>query len=115
MANAVAILMSRFPSVTETFILREMIELERQAQPVRLVPMLKESPPVVHDAAKPWTSRALYTPYINARIALANLRTFIGQPLRYVRLLAKLIVGTVRRPGTLLRTLAVFPKSVFLA
>ena len=113
--RAVAVLMSRFPSVTETFILREMIEMERQAQPVRLVPMLKESPPVVHDAAKPWTSRALYTPYLDARIAKANLRALATHPARYLWLLLRLVAGTITRPSTLVRTLAVFPKSVFLA
>ncbi|HEX7831115.1 MAG TPA: glycosyltransferase family 4 protein [Thermoanaerobaculia bacterium] len=111
----VAVLMSRFPSVTETFILREMIEMERQSQPVRLVPMLRESPPVVHDAAKPWTSRALYTPYFNAQIARANLRALLSHPVRYLSLFARLVVGTMLRPGTLLRTLAVFPKSVLIA
>jgi colanic acid/amylovoran biosynthesis glycosyltransferase len=113
--RAVAVLMSRFPSVTETFILREMIEMERQAQPVRLVPMLKESPPVIHDAAKPWTSRALYTRYLDRRILAANLRALATHPLRYLGLLVRLILGTATRPSTLIRTLAVFPKSVFLA
>lgn len=58
----IAVLMSRFPTVTETFILREMIEMERQAQPVRVVPMIRETPKVIHEAARPWTERALYTP-----------------------------------------------------
>ena len=111
----VAVLMSRFPSVTETFILREMIEMERQAQPVRLVPMLKESPPVIHNAAKPWTERALYTPFFNTAILNANVRTSLRSPARYFWLLARLIAGTMTAPGVLLRTLGVFPKSVFLA
>ncbi|HKR66195.1 MAG TPA: glycosyltransferase [Thermoanaerobaculia bacterium] len=113
--RAVAVLMSRFPSVTETFILREMIEMERQAQPVRLVPMLKESPPVIHDAAKPWTDRALYTPFVNGPIVRANVRAFLRSPLKYVSLLARLIAGTLTSPTVLLRTLAVFPKSVLIA
>jgi colanic acid/amylovoran biosynthesis glycosyltransferase len=111
----VAVLMSRFPTVTETFILREMIEMERQAQPVRLVPMLRDNPPVVHDEAKPWTARALYTTYLSPKIAVANLLTFLRHPIRYVTLLARLIFGTILKPGTLARTVAVFPKSVFLA
>lgn len=113
--RAVAVLMSRFPSVTETFILREMIELERQGQPVRLVPMLRESPPVLHEAAKPWTSRALYTPYLSAALLAANARMFLRKPVAYSWLLARLIGGTLLKPGTLIRTLAVFPKSVYLA
>ncbi|HET8797555.1 MAG TPA: glycosyltransferase family 4 protein, partial [Thermoanaerobaculia bacterium] len=110
-----AVFLSRFPSVTETFILREVTEIERQAQPVRLVPMLRESPPVIHDAAKAWTRRALYTPYIDREIARANLRALLHRPLLYISLLLRLAAGTILRPGTLLRTLAIFPKSVRLA
>ena len=110
-----AVLLSRFPSVTETFILREVDELERQGQPVRLVPMLKETPPVIHEAARPWTSRALYTKYVSPAIVAANVRAFLKRPLRYVSLLVRLIAGTLTKPGTLARTVAVFPKSVFLA
>lgn len=111
----VAVLMSRFPSVTETFILREMIEMERQGQCVRLVPMLKESPPVLHEEAKPWTSRALYTPYMSAKIAASNVRAFLRSPLRYTWLYWRLLFGTLLRPVTLAKTVALFPKSVFIA
>lgn len=110
-----AVFLSRFPSVTETFILREVTEFERQGQSVRLVPMLRETPKVVHDAAQPWTLRALYTSYVSPAIAAANLRTFLRHPLRYVWLLVRLIAGTLRSPGMLVRTLALFPKSVYLA
>jgi colanic acid/amylovoran biosynthesis glycosyltransferase len=108
-------MVSRFPSVTETFILRELIELERQGQPVLLVPMLNESPQVVHEEAKPWMERALYTPYVSEQIGAANLRALLRQPLRYLGVLARLILGSLRSPGFLGRTLAIFPKSVFLA
>jgi glycosyltransferase involved in cell wall biosynthesis len=107
--------MSRFPTVTETFILREVIEIERQGQPVALVPMLKDSPPVIHETAKPWLGRALYTRYVSAGIVGANLRALFKQPLRYVSLLLRLLAGTILRPATFARTVAVFPKSVYLA
>lgn len=107
--------MSRFPTVTETFILREMIEMERQDQRVRVVPMIRENPKVIHDAARPWTDRALYTPWLSAAIVRANLRALVRRPLLYVSLLVRLVAGTMVRPGTLGRTLAVFPKSVYLA
>src|SRR5207237_8393743 len=113
--DAVAVLMSRFPAVTETFILREMIEMERQGQPVRLVPMLKDSPPVLHDAAKAWTDRALYTKFLTPRIALANLATLLREPVNYLTLLLRLIFGTMASPRIFIRTLALWPKSVFLA
>jgi glycosyltransferase involved in cell wall biosynthesis len=113
--RAIAVGLSRFPTVTETFILREVVELERQGQPVRLVPMIRETPPIVHEAARPWTKRALYTPFLSLPIALANLGAFLRHPLRYFGLLAKLVVGALAAPRTLIGTLALFPKSVYLA
>ena len=111
----IAVLLSRFPSVTETFILRELIEMERRGQRVRLVPMIKESPPVIHEEAKPWTARALYTSFLSPKVWLANVRTVMRQPIRYWGLLLRLMSGTVASPSTFVRTLAVFPKSVFIA
>ena len=92
-----------------------MIEMERQGQPVRLVPMLKDSPPVLHDAAKAWTDRALYTKFLTPRIALANLATLLREPVNYLTLLLRLIFGTIASPEIFIRTLALWPKSVFLA
>lgn len=112
---AVGVLMSRFPTVTETFILREMIEMERQSQPVRLVPILRDNPPVIHEEAKPWMPRAFFTKYLSGSILTANARTFVRRPLKYVSLLARLVAGTITKPGTLARTVALFPKSVYLA
>src|SRR5215212_129673 len=111
--RTVAVGLSRFPTVTETFILREVTEMERQGQPVRLVPLIRENPPVVHDAAKPWTERALYTPWLSPAIWLANLKAFPRNPLRYLGTLARLITRT--SPKMLVGTLAIFPKSVYLA
>lgn len=111
----VAVVLSRFPTVTETFILREFVEMELQGQPVRLVPMIKETPPVIHDAAKPWTGRALYTKFLSLGILIANLTALFRNPFKYLGLLARLIAGTIAKPKVLAATLALFPKSVYLA
>jgi len=110
----VAVVVSRFPLVTETFVLREIDELERQAQPVRLVPLLRERPAVVHPEARPWLRRALFTPWLSRAIVGANLRALTRYPGRYPGLLLRLVAGTVARPGVLVRTLALFPKAVYL-
>jgi len=113
--RAIAVMVSRFPLVTETFILRELIELERQGQPVLLVPMLKETPRVVHEEARPWVERAFYTPWFSLAIAAANMRSLRRQPARYLGLLVRLMAGSLRSPAVLARTLAIFPKSVYLS
>ncbi len=111
----VAVLLSRFPCLTETFILREIQEMERQGQPVRLVPLLRETPPVVHPEALPWVGRALYTPFLSVSILRANLRAAFHRPTLYLGILLRLILSTLHRPRFLIGTLGIFPKSVYLA
>lgn len=108
-------LVTRFPRIDETFILREINELERHGQPVVLVPLLRDHSRVVHEEAKPWIGRALYMPLISPVILLANVRRLATQPRKYLGLLARLILGTMFRPPVFIRTLALFPKSVYLA
>lgn len=110
----VAVVLSRFPSVTETFILREVMEMERQGQPVRLVPLLRGHPPVVHPEARPWVDRSLYTPFLSLQVLRSNL-TALRRPVRYFGLLLRLAASSWTRPRFLLATLALFPKSVHLA
>ncbi|HVR43502.1 MAG TPA: glycosyltransferase [Thermoanaerobaculia bacterium] len=111
----IAVLLSRFPLITETFILREISELERQGQPVVLVPMIEEHPRVVHDEARPWQERAICTPFLSIPIARATIRTLVRRPRLSLTLLAWIVRGSVMRPDTLVRSLMLFPKSVYLA
>src|SRR5690242_14669645 len=66
--TAIAVLMMRFPRIDETFILREIVELERVGQPVLVVPLLHGDTRVVHEEARPWVKRALYMPLFSAAI-----------------------------------------------
>jgi glycosyltransferase involved in cell wall biosynthesis/aminoglycoside phosphotransferase (APT) family kinase protein len=113
--GAIAVLMLRFPHLADTFVLREINELERQGQPVIVVPALYGQQKVVHEEAKPWISRALFTPLLSWAILGSNLSVFFKQPANYLKVLLTLIGGTIVRPSTLLRTLALFPKSVHLS
>lgn len=112
---AIAVIISRFPLITETFILREIIEMERQGQPVLLVPLVKERPAVVHREAEPWLVRAVYTPFISMPILAANVRMLTRRPRRYLLTLWQITAGTVVSPNFLVRSVALFPKAVFLA
>ena len=113
--TAIAVLMTHFPRIDETFILREINELERQGQPVVVVPLVRVAARVVHEEAKPWMRRALFTPLVNRAIVASNLRTLVRDPLRYLRVLLTIILRTVWRPSTLVRSVALFPKAVHLA
>ncbi|HVS33357.1 MAG TPA: glycosyltransferase [Thermoanaerobaculia bacterium] len=113
--SAIAVLVTRFPRIDETFIFREINELERAGQPVILVPLFREHAGVVHEEAKPWVGRALYIPLVSGVILRANGSRLFREPRKYLGLLAQLIAKTLPRPSVLIRTLALFPKAVYLA
>jgi colanic acid/amylovoran biosynthesis glycosyltransferase len=112
---AIAVLMTRFPQIDETFILREINELERNGQPVLVVPIVRGRGRIVHDEARPWIKRALYMPLVSPKILRSNLRAFFSSPRHYLRVLWQIITSTVMLPRVLLRSLALFPKAVHLA
>lgn len=113
--TAIAVIVTRFPRIDETFILREINELERKGQPVLVVPITRGEGSVVHEEAKPWVKRALYTPFFSREILRSNVRALVKSPTRYLRLLLTLARGTFWRPSTLLRSLSILPKAVHLA
>jgi glycosyltransferase involved in cell wall biosynthesis len=111
----VAVIVSRFPVVTETFILRELDALEQQGQPVTLVPLMKETRQLTHQAAIPWVERALYTPWFSLGMLNANIRIAAQAPGKYARTLWLLLRTHWQKPGILLRTLALFPKAASIS
>lgn len=113
--TAMGVIMMRFPRVDETFILREINELERQGQPVLVIPVLQDQDRVVHEEAKPWVKRAFYTPFLSFEIVRSNFAALTRSPVTYLRLLLRIIIGTCIRPSTLARSIAIFPKAVHLS
>ena len=113
--SPLAVLLSRFPLVTETFILREVIELERQGRPVRLVPILHERPEVIHREALPWMGRVLHAPLLSAAVAAASLRALRRRPGQVLRLFGRLAAASASSPGFFVKTVAIFPKSLWIA
>lgn len=111
----IAVVLSRFPLITETFILREITELEKQGQPVVLVPMIREDPDVVHDEARPWIDRALFTPFVSGAIVAASARALFGSPAKIAGLLGWIVRRSFLEPGLFIRSLLLFPKSAYLA
>lgn len=111
----IAVLVSRFPLINEAYILREINELERQGQPVLLVPVIREPATVMHEEARPWLERALHTRLISWTIIISNLRQFVRTPGTYLRLFWTILTRLPVEPEATVRNLAVFPKSVHLA
>jgi glycosyltransferase involved in cell wall biosynthesis len=111
----VAYVMSRFPKLTETFVLDEMIAVERHGAAVELFPLLRERAAHVHAEAVPWIPRAHYLPFLSPAILASNATMIVRRPRRYFGALGAMLRGTARSWNFLLGGIGIFPKVVHAA
>ena len=111
----VAVLLGRFPTVTETFILREVDEIERQGRPVILVPVIREHPPIVHDEARKWMDRALFTPLRSPHVIATIALTAARNPGGVLRAAWGLLAACGADHRALRRSLPLIPKALHIA
>jgi len=111
----IAYIMSRFPMLSETFILREMIVLEQLGWNISLYPLIMQNEAVVHAEAQDWIKRARYSPWFSLPVLTANLRRFIKNPISYASLWFRTVGGNLPSPGFLSRAVVIFPKAVLMA
>lgn len=108
----VAYVMSRFPKLTETFILREMLAMEALGVEIELFPLLRERADLVQPGAGPFIERAHYLPFLSRRI-VASQWSWLREPARrrrYLRAFFDMLAGTWRSPNFLLGGIGIFPK-----
>lgn len=115
MPHKIAYIMSRFPHLPETFILREMNEMRARGWDVALYPLILQNQPVVHPEAQAWVAQAHPLPFLSAAVLVSNLRTLFRQPLRYLGLWGKAVRHNIKSPNLLVRALALLPKAVYAA
>lgn len=115
MQPKIAYIMSRFPHLPETFILREMIGLEVQGWQIELYPLIFQRQPLMHDEALPWIERAHRLPYFSPQILAANVRQLVRHPRRYLSLWVQALWENRSNLNFLVRVMALFPKVVYAA
>jgi glycosyltransferase involved in cell wall biosynthesis len=111
----VGYVMSRFPKVTETFVMNEILELLERGFEVEIFPLLCLRPEVQHPEVERLMPRTHIHRLFSGRIAAANWRAFRSAPLRYLRLVARLLRKNFGSANHLLGGLAILPKSIFFA
>jgi glycosyltransferase involved in cell wall biosynthesis len=112
---SVAYIMSRFPLLTETFILRELLELEKQGLAIAVLPLLRERPSVVHEEVERLAAEIHYTRFLSLPIIQANLQLFLRKPGRYLTLLWSVLRLNWGSANLCVGALGIFPKSVYFA
>jgi colanic acid/amylovoran biosynthesis glycosyltransferase len=108
----VAYVMSRFPKLTETFILAELEAMDRAGVAIELYPLLRQSGEPVQPAAVRWVDRAHYLPFVSPAIVRAQW-SYLRDPRRrrrYIRAFTDMIRDTWRSPNFLVGGLGIFPK-----
>jgi glycosyltransferase involved in cell wall biosynthesis len=111
----VAYVMSRFPKLTETFVLNELVALEALGARVALYPLLRERQAVRHPEAERWTRRARFLPFVSGPILRAQLHYLRHAPRTYLGLLREVLRRTWGSANFFLGALGIFPKSVRFA
>jgi colanic acid/amylovoran biosynthesis glycosyltransferase len=111
----VAYIMSRFPKLTETFILYEMIAMQKQGIQVEVYPLLREPVEVMHAEAAPFVQAAHYQPFFSLSILRANLHFLLRKPFVYLATLWTLLRANWGSFGFLTGAIGIFPKSVLFA
>jgi glycosyltransferase involved in cell wall biosynthesis len=107
---AVAYVMSRFPKVSETFILTEILELERRGVRVEVYPLLRERTPLVHPEAEAVAERAHYVPFVSPAVLASQAHWLARRPRAYVGALRDVARGTFGSLNFFAGGLAIFPK-----
>ena len=115
MSKRIAYIVSRFPHLPETFILREMIQLEKLGWQIDLYPLIIQKQDVVHEEARPWLGRAHTVPWLSAVLLVANLRRFVNRPGQYLSLLGRVVRENLGSLKFLVRALLLFPRAVWMA
>lgn len=111
----IAYIMSRFPSITETFVLYEILEMEKYGYTVHIFPLLKQKTQVVHPEVQGLLPRTRYTPFISMPIIMANVKLFCNSPWKYMRTVFKILRGVGGSANFLFGALGILPKSFYFA
>jgi colanic acid/amylovoran biosynthesis glycosyltransferase len=111
----VAYIMSRFPKLTETFILNEILQQERLGVLVEVYPLLRERCELLHPEAQAVVNRAHYHAFLSWRILRAHAHFLRHRPLQYLRVLWDVLRGTFGSWNFFVGAIGIFPKSVFFA
>jgi colanic acid/amylovoran biosynthesis glycosyltransferase len=111
----VAYIMSRFPKLTETFILYEMLAMQQQGIQVEVYPLLREREKVMHPEAMQFVSVAHFQPFMSLPILRVNLYFLLKKPFAYLKTLWDVLRANWGSYNFFTGVIGIFPKSVLFA
>ncbi|QTA91878.1 glycosyltransferase [Desulfonema magnum] len=115
MKPKIAYMMTRFPKLSETFILREMNELERLGYDIALYPLIFQKESVIHEEAESWIPRIRHFPFVSPDVLKTNWDCLIRDPFAYASLWALVVRENRASLKILSRAVVLFPKVMLMA
>jgi len=114
-APRVAYVMSRFPKLSETFVLNEMNAVVASGTPVELYPLLRERQHTTHPEVAPWMGVAHFHPFVSAAIVRTNVTCALRHPAAYGAAFMEALGKTWGSPRLFVGAIGILPKAVRFA
>lgn len=111
----IAYTMSRFPKVTETFVLYEILALQRRGFEVEIFPLLLEHENTTHPEVAGLMAQVHFRPFLDLGIVHANLCLLLQRPRTYLSAWYRALHGAWPNRNFLLGALGVLPKAAAYA
>jgi colanic acid/amylovoran biosynthesis glycosyltransferase len=109
------LIVSRFPKLTETFVLHEILEMQKLGIEVELFPLLRHGEAVVQPEVERLMPVAHFRSYFSTQMWLDNLHYWFRQPHRWLIAFFRIVSGSWRSPRYLLGSVVFFPKAASFA
>jgi len=104
-----AVIVSRFPKISETFQLREIVTLESMGVPLELFAITHEHEGQIHDSARSLDARAHYLPRFNLEILAAQVYWLRRSPRAWLNCWVWALRSFRHAPDFLMRSLVIIP------
>lgn len=105
-----AYVISQFPKTSETFILREIVEMNKRDLFCRIISLKPSKEGAVHREAEPLMRDVLYLGWFSGSIFLSNLKMFIFHPIKYFGAFGDMLGMNIKSPAELAKAFAVWWK-----
>jgi colanic acid/amylovoran biosynthesis glycosyltransferase len=115
MKKKTAYIVSRFPTVSETFILHEIIELRKLGMEIVVFPLIHENGSVIHPEVETIASKVHYTDIFSLTTIIDHFFWIYKNPKTYVKTFIQVFVINLRSLKFLSRAVAVMLQSAQIA
>lgn len=110
-----AYIMSRFPGLSETFILREMNGLRSRGWDIALYPLIVQNEQVIHDGVESWMGEVRRVSWFSLELFLLNVKWLVSNPRLYISTLSRVLWENKGSLNFLVRAILLFPRAVVMS